>query len=111
MDNHFVYLEIGAILTGLIVIGIETYIILVLKRHVKVLDDNLKTNMKLIEKFEKGIYTHLEHLNEHSHIIEMMLKQICDHDMGAHDQNVNRLNRVTGVNAKTGKERKVPTRK
>lgn len=111
MDNHLIYLEIGAILTGLIVIGIETYIILVLKTHVKILDNNLKTNMKLIEKFEKGIYTHLEHLNEHSHIIETMLKQICDHDMGVHDQNSKRLNRDVRVGAKLGDERRVPIRK
>jgi len=91
METHLLYLEIGAIFTGITVIGIETYIIFVLKKHVKALEQ------------------HMDHLNEHSHIIEGMLKDICDHDLGLHDQNENRLSKSADVKHATAVN-KVPTR-
>jgi len=63
-------IEIIAISTGIIVITIETVIIILLQKHMKALD-------KHVCKLEESTNMHLEHLNEHSHKIEMALEKIC----------------------------------
>jgi len=70
-------IEIIAIAVGIVVIVIETYIIFLLKKHLKVLDNHLTHNDSLLKKFREGIETHLNHLNEHSHNMEKSLDKIC----------------------------------
>ncbi len=86
MEQHLLIVEIVALATGLTVIAIETVIIFLLNKHIKALESHLKSTDQLIGKFEAEINHHLDHLNEHSHIIESMLKTICDHDSGLHDR-------------------------
>ncbi len=86
MEQHLLIVEIVALATGLTVIAIETVIIFLLNRHIKALESHLESTDQLIKKFEAEINHHLGHLNEHSHVIESMLKTICDHDTGLHDR-------------------------
>ena len=72
--------EIIALITGLIVITIETVIIFMLKKHINALDIHFVSTDKLISRFEKEINHHLEHLNDHSHHIESMLQHLCTKD-------------------------------
>lgn len=71
------YLEIVALIVGSLVIAIETFIIILLYRHQKALNDHLVKSENLTRELEKNIEKHLEHLNEHSHEIEKKLEIIC----------------------------------
>lgn len=79
MEQHLLIVEIAALATGLAVITIEAVIIVMLRNHIKALNSHFGATDKLISKFEHEINDHLDHLNEHSHQIEMMLHTICDH--------------------------------
>lgn len=98
MEQHLLIVEIAALATGLAVITIEAVIIVMLKNHIKALNSHFGATDRLIAKFENEINGHLDHLNEHSHQIEMMLHTICDH--GAELQERGSLKR----NAADGKE-------
>ncbi|MFC1655820.1 hypothetical protein ACFL3C_03050 [Patescibacteria group bacterium] len=75
------YIEIVALVTGVVVIIVETVIIFLLVKHLKALDKHIEKNEQLMLKFEYNIQEHLEHLNEHSHEIELKLEKICGPDM------------------------------
>jgi hypothetical protein len=76
--KEIVIIETIAISVGIIVIIIETYIIFLLKKHLKVLDSHLDHNDALLKEFKKSIDNHLMHLNRHSHNIETSIKNICE---------------------------------
>ena len=92
METHLLYLEIGAILTGITVILIEAYIIYALNNHLKALEQ------------------HMDYLSEHSDEIEKMLRQICEHNIEIHDQNFKRLKKGSNSRFDVEIEHKVPTR-
>lgn len=103
MLDHLMIVEIIALVTGLIVIAIETVIIFMLKRHINALDRHFISTDKLIGRFEKEINHHLEHLNGHSHHIETMLKQLCTKDL---DWNIQSRGNLKSVQkGKAGSER------
>lgn len=86
MEGHLVWVEILALGTGLTVIAIETVIIIMLKNHIRALDSYFEATDDLISKFERKINSHLNHLNEHSHQIEILLQSICDHESTLHQK-------------------------
>jgi hypothetical protein len=75
--QEIVIIEMIAIMVGIIVISIETYIIILLKKHLRVLDNHLTHNDELLKQFKSSIDEHLVHLNNHSHNIETSIKEIC----------------------------------
>ena len=76
--EHSQTIEIIALVTGIIVIGIETLIIFLLERHIGALNKHWEKNEKLMIKFEKQIAEHMDHLHEHTHEIDERLTQICN---------------------------------
>jgi hypothetical protein len=76
--THPQTIEIIALVTGIIVIGIETLIIFLLERHIRALNKHWEKNERLMVKFEKRIAEHIDHLHEHTHDIDERLAQICD---------------------------------
>lgn len=80
MEQHLLIVEIVALATGLTVIAIETVIIFLLNKHIKALENHMHATDQLIQRFEVKINYHLDHLNDHSHIIESMLKTICGNE-------------------------------
>lgn len=91
---HAEIIEIIAILTGIVVITIETVIIVMLKKHVSALDSHLSQNEKIMEKFQSINENHLNHLNSHSHEIESMLKEICNVSRNIPKSNAHRQHKI-----------------
>jgi len=79
-------IEIAAITVGVVVIVIETVIIFLLLRHIRVIKRSFETSQIIMQEFKKGISEHLEHMDGHTHKIEEAIEQIyvqvCD--IGGH---------------------------
>ncbi len=86
MEGTLPIVEIAALATGLAVITIEAVIIVMLRNHIQALNSHFTATDELIGRFENEINGHLDHLNQHSHEIEMMLHTICDHEEGLHER-------------------------
>lgn len=69
-------IEITALVTGLVVIIIETVIIFMLKNHIDALSVHLERHENLTVRFEKNIEQHLEHLNQHSHDLGKRVEEL-----------------------------------
>jgi hypothetical protein len=75
MSQTFI-VEIIAIIVGLMVIGIETAIIIMLRKHMKILDKNHEKNAELFNELQKSIDKHLDTLNDHSKDSDEKLSRI-----------------------------------
>ena len=74
--NELFWVEIIALAVGVAVIAIETVIIFMLRKHIRILKVHLRRNDKLMEEFKENIDKHLVHLDEHSHEMEQKLEHL-----------------------------------
>jgi hypothetical protein len=82
-------IEMIAILVGVVVIVIETAIIFLLLRHIRIMKRSFEESRAVILEFRRGINEHLEHMDAHSHkmehAIEQIYAQICSIGPGSKD--------------------------
>lgn len=69
-------IEMIAVLVGIVVIVIETVIIFLLLRHIRIMKRSFEESHAVIQEFRKGINEHLEHMDAHSHKMEDAILQI-----------------------------------
>ncbi len=74
--SHTFVVEIIAIIVGLMVIGIETAIIIMLRRHMKILNKNHKNNAELFNELQISIDKHLDSLSDYSKESDEKLSRI-----------------------------------